>query len=131
MTRLTRYVLFQIPGWLFATLLLLGLYLWLGFPLWVAAILLFVWMGKDFLLYPFFRTVYDADVKTGAERLVGVRGEVRRQLAPQGYVRVHGELWRAETTEQHSPILPGNVVRITGARGLTLLVAPDEETARE
>jgi membrane-bound serine protease (ClpP class) len=131
MTRFTRYVLFQVPGWLFATLLLLGLSQWLDFSLRVATILLLVWMGKDFLLYPFFRTVYDADAKTGAERLIGTRGEVRRQLAPQGYVRVHGELWRAETTAQHSPILPGRVVRIIGVRGLTLLVAPDEETARE
>jgi membrane protein implicated in regulation of membrane protease activity len=131
MTRFTRYILFQVPGWLFATLLLLGLSQWLDFSLRVVAILLLVWMGKDFLLYPFFRTAYDTNVKTGAERLIGACGEVRRQLAPQGYVRVDGELWRAETTAQHSPILPGSVVRIIGVRGLTLLVAPDEETARE
>lgn len=34
---------------------------------------------------------------TGAEELVGSLGVVREPLAPEGYVLVHGELWRART----------------------------------
>jgi membrane-bound serine protease (ClpP class) len=60
---------------------------------------------------------------TGAEGLVGERGHAMTALGPgtYGQVSVHGEIWRATSSE---PITAGQHVRITSLEGLTLLVAP-------
>jgi membrane-bound serine protease (ClpP class) len=59
--------------------------------------------------------------RTGAEGLMGEEGVVKRALAPEGKVFVHGELWRAKAAD---PIEAGVRVRVTGIRGLVLEVTP-------
>jgi len=56
-------------------------------------------------------------VTTGAEGLVGERGEVVEACVPIGRVRVRGELWRARAGE---PLGAGRLVRVVGVDGLTL-----------
>jgi membrane-bound serine protease (ClpP class) len=58
---------------------------------------------------------------TGAEGLVGERGQALTALGPDlfGQVRVHGEIWRAQST---SPLEAGTRVRVTALDGLTLTV---------
>jgi membrane-bound serine protease (ClpP class) len=64
-----------------------------------------------------------AAVVTGQDELVGQIGVVREALDPEGYVFVHGELWRARTNGDSVP--PGGSVRVEGLDdGLTLTVAP-------
>jgi membrane-bound serine protease (ClpP class) len=64
-----------------------------------------------------------AAVVTGEDELVGQIGVVRQALDPEGYVFVHGELWRARTNGDSLP--PGESVRVEGLDdGLTLRVAP-------
>jgi membrane-bound serine protease (ClpP class) len=64
-----------------------------------------------------------AAVVTGRDELVGQIGVVRQALDPEGYVFVHGELWRARTNGEDVP--PGQSVRVEGLDdGLTLRVAP-------
>lgn len=60
-------------------------------------------------------------VTTGAEGLVGERGEVVESVDPTGRVRVRGELWNARSSE---PLGAGRLVRVTGVDGLTLEVEP-------
>ena len=38
--------------------------------------------------------------QTGQEELVGQHGVVRQPLDPDGYVLVHGELWRARADDE-------------------------------
>jgi membrane protein implicated in regulation of membrane protease activity len=38
---------------------------------------------------------YETVEKSGIERLIGERGVVKQRLDPEGYVLVHGELWKA------------------------------------
>jgi membrane-bound serine protease (ClpP class) len=57
-------------------------------------------------------------VSTGAEGLVGERGEV---IGPDR-VRVHGEIWSATAG---SELTPGQRVRVAAVDGLTLTVEPD------
>jgi len=59
--------------------------------------------------------------QTGAEGLVGEEGVVKKPLAPEGKVFVHGELWRATAA---APIDAGVRVKVVGMRGLVLEVAP-------
>jgi membrane-bound serine protease (ClpP class) len=48
--------------------------------------------------------------QTGQEELVGQAGVVRRALDPEGYVLVHGELWRARAD---APVPAGEAVEVT------------------
>jgi membrane protein implicated in regulation of membrane protease activity len=120
-----RYVLLQVPGWLFAALAVIGLYQWKQISFRVAAALLVLWVVKDFVYYPLVRTAYEGTVRTGAERLIGSVGLAKGRLAPRGYVQIRGELWRAEADTTDREIPPGSNVRVIAARGLTLTVTPD------
>ena len=55
----------------------------------------------------------------GREAMIGARGEVVEALRPEGWVRVHGELWRARSEE---PLEAGVRVRVREMGGLTLRV---------
>jgi membrane protein implicated in regulation of membrane protease activity len=117
-----KYLLMQIPGWLLFLVIVLLLRSGVELSAWAAGVLLGLAVLKDLLLYPFRRRAYEEDPRTGAERLVGERGVVARRLAPNGYIRVRGELWRAELQPLASPVAEGIAVRITAGRGLTLTV---------
>jgi membrane protein implicated in regulation of membrane protease activity len=58
-------------------------------------------------------------VRTGAEGLVGERGEVIVRGAPLGRVRLRGESWNARSEE---PLERGDEVRVEAVDGLTLVV---------
>lgn len=57
--------------------------------------------------------------QTGAEGLVGMVGEVRQGLHPEGKVFVHGELWNA-VADQHLPA--GEKVQVVAVENLRLKV---------
>jgi membrane protein implicated in regulation of membrane protease activity len=59
-------------------------------------------------------------VRTGAEGLVGERGEVTIRCAPLGRVRLRGETWNARSEE---PLELGEEVLVEAVDGLTLVVA--------
>lgn len=61
--------------------------------------------------------------------LIGLIGEARGKLAPEGPVYVKGAMWRGRT--QGDPIAPGTKVRVRGVDGLVLRVEeePDAEPA--
>lgn len=124
MTTFTRYTLIQIPGWLICAIVLSATHIWFELPVWTAAGLGAVWVGKDFVLYPFLKHAYEADSKTGGERLIGSVGEIQQTPDPLDYIRVNGELWRTEVVSGGSPLPPGTRVMIQEVRGLTLRVIP-------
>ena len=60
-------------------------------------------------------------ISTGSESLVGERGEAISDLQPQGEVRVHGEIWRAKSSD---PVIAGAEVEVVRVDGLRLEVRP-------
>jgi membrane protein implicated in regulation of membrane protease activity len=66
--------------------------------------------------------------KTGAEAMIGRRAEVVEPCRPNGHVRVGGELWEATCSAGCDP---GDSVRITAVRELTLEVVPDPGVPRQ
>jgi membrane-bound serine protease (ClpP class) len=56
---------------------------------------------------------------TGAEGMVGLSAVAETDLAPEGWVVVQGERWRARAD---APIPKGSVVRVTSLNGLSLRV---------
>ena len=81
-------------------------------------LLLLAWLGVR---------AQKARVATGAEEIVGRRGEARSRLNPKGTVFVRGELWRARARAGET-MNAGEQVEVVGVEGLTLLVrrAPDD-----
>lgn len=67
-------------------------------------------------------------VRTGAEGLVGARGEVIEECRPRGRVKLAGEIWHAEC-ESPAGAGVGDEVRVVAVRGLTLEVEPQESPA--
>ena len=57
---------------------------------------------------------------TGMEAMPGLTGEVLSTLNPSGNIRVHGEVWNAESVSGN--IDEGKKVRVTGVAGLKLFV---------
>jgi membrane-bound serine protease (ClpP class) len=60
-------------------------------------------------------------VTTGVEGLVGERAEVIARCAPDGRVRIRGEIWNARCDE---PLEIGDRARVTAVEGLLLHVEP-------
>jgi membrane protein implicated in regulation of membrane protease activity len=123
---LAKYLLLQIPGWILAAVVLGVLRRWIDLPNWGAAALFLAWVVKDLMLFPFLRPVYEARGRGGIERLIGVQGTAEERLAPSGYIRIGGELWRAEALQTDISIPRGSRVRVQAVRGLTLLIHPEE-----
>jgi membrane protein implicated in regulation of membrane protease activity len=116
-----KYLVFQIPGWVITAMVLIGLTHWQFLPKWLAVACFLGWLLKDLLLYPFFRPAYEPGV-TGSARLVGARGVAEGDLAPMGYIRVRGELWRAVATPTDHVIRSGTEVEIVNAERMEVLV---------
>ena len=121
-----RYLLFQIPGWILVIILLGAAHRWLGLSISAAAGLFFVFVAKDFLIYPYVRKAYEVDNRTGAELLIGTIGVTKQALEPEGYVLVKGELWRAVAAHPEQPIPANTPVVIQSVSELTLIVRPTE-----
>lgn len=65
-------------------------------------------------------------VVSGAEELLGATGAVMANDASRGWI--HGESWRIRADQ---PLRPGEPVRVTGRKGLTLFVQSLDSTKRE
>jgi membrane protein implicated in regulation of membrane protease activity len=115
-------MLFQVPGWLLALVVVIVSHQQLGLPIWAAAVLWLIWVGKDIALYPLLRASYEGDARLPIEQLVGKRGVAIETLAPRGYVRLQGELWHAQTAAADRAIGAGTTIEVVDARGLTLVV---------
>ena len=122
---LVRYTLFQIPEWVLVLGAAILLYRRGLLPGWAGALVVAGSMAKDAALYPLLRTAYETDDSSAIERLIGLRGVAVEPLAPHGYVRVRGELWRSEATAVDGAIPPGKAVTVHAVRGTTLLVRPE------
>ena len=64
----------------------------------------------------------------GSEALIGVTGQAREELAPEGLVFVGGALWKA-VAQPPFTIKAGGAVRVIGRKGLQLEVVAGEPAA--
>jgi membrane protein implicated in regulation of membrane protease activity len=85
----------------------------------VVCIAALIEVGEVFVWRKFLRRYR---VQTGAEGLVGQRGEV---IGPDR-VRVRGEIWSASGAGQ---LITGDLVRVAAVEGLTLVVEPESSPA--
>jgi membrane protein implicated in regulation of membrane protease activity len=121
---LLRYSLFQLPGLALLTSILVLLRYWVFIPSWAVWTFISLCVIMDVIMYPFVWRAYDKD---NPNSMSGSQGTATGRLSPSGYVRINGELWRAEMIEGDSAIEKGDVVTVTGIRGLTLIVRSDKK----
>ncbi|ASJ13698.1 NfeD family protein [Thermococcus radiotolerans] len=97
----------------------------------IAIIVMAILLGLFFLFGA--ATVVKAHRKkpeAGREELVGEVGKVVEDLDPEGVVKLHGELWKAESKDGKS-IPVGEKIRVAEVKGLTLIVERIEERREE
>ena len=119
-----RYALYQIPDIVIFVLILFVLHQWVDLSLWLYIGVVTLWMVKYVLAFSFVWRAYDKPRPGDVKSLIGIEGIAEECLDPSGYIRVHGELWRAEVIGKTIPIEKGQTVLIERACGLTLLVKP-------
>jgi len=120
-----RYLAFEAPSWvLLGAVLGVLVRAWdLSLPL--AALVLGLWVLKDLALFPVLRIAYEPGGGSGgAENLIGAFGTVTAELAPEGWVRIGAERWRARVARQCAPVSVGATVRVVAIEGLLLRVEP-------
>lgn len=117
-----RYILLNIPALAAVILILNIIQHWVVLPAWLFWSILGFWIIKDVVLFPVVWRAYDWDRPGRSRSMIGEQGVARDRLAPSGYVRVRGELWRAEKLGDGPPIEAGQSVKIVKMEGLTLFV---------
>jgi len=126
-----RYALLQVPGVALLVVLLMVVQRWVDLPVWFSWGLVGLWVAKDVIFFPFTWRAYDWDRSGDANSMLGARGVTEEQMAPSGYIRVRGELWKAEVMGDGPRIGRGEAVRVRAIRGLTLLVQPENEESEK
>jgi membrane protein implicated in regulation of membrane protease activity len=120
-----RYILFQVPGVVLLYLLLILARRVVTLPPWLIWSLVAFWVIKDLILFPFVWRAYDQKRRDDSSSMVGSWGIAEDRLDRSGYIRVHGELWKAEVMGNSPSIGKGEKVTVRGIRGLKLFVEPD------
>ena len=126
-----RYILLNIPGLVAVILILIIIRHWVDLPAWLFWSIIGFWIIKDVVLFPVVWRAYDWERPGRSRSMIGERGVARDRLAPSGYVRVRGELWRAEKIGEGPPIEEGQPVRVKKIDGLTLFVVPEKTEDRK
>jgi len=120
-----KYLLLQLPGKVVLFLVLLGLRSLLDWSWWAVGLVVGIWVLIDLALFPLVWRSYDPTAKGTAHNMVGLRGVAKERLAPDGYVSVRGELWRARAAGGIE-IEAGQHVVVMEVDGLTIRVRPTE-----
>ncbi len=85
-----------------------------------------VWALKDVALFPkVWRAYAPSDSDDPMSRLMGLEAVVMFDLDPVGYVRVRGEVWKAELRGERGSAQRGETTRVVEARRMMLIVEPD------
>lgn len=121
---LGKYWLLQLPEAALVVVILLLLQHWFGIPTWVVWSVTALWVAKDAALYPLVWRSYDPRYPATQHSLDGEQGVATERLDPSGYIRVRGELWRAELARGARPVDKHEAVEVQSMRGLTVIVVP-------
>ena len=99
MKTLTRYLAFQVPAWAIAGGIALALDAWTSLPRTWIGLALLAYVIKDFALFPFVRSAYEATAHEPGGELVGAHGRVVVPLDPEGWIELRHERWRARSQD--------------------------------
>jgi membrane protein implicated in regulation of membrane protease activity len=92
----------------------------INLPLWAIITVLIAFAVFSYVSYRLGHPTVLLDGVTSPESIVGSEGIVQQDLAPEGYVQIRGELWKASSTA--GGLKKGEEVIVTGIDGLKLTV---------
>ena len=119
---LIRYALLQIPGLVVLIIILILVVRVVNMPNALAWGIVIIWVLKDIILFPFVWRAYDSDSHEKSDPMIGLEGYAVDHLSPRGYIKVRGELWKAELTHKNAVVGKGEKVKVKEINGLTLIV---------
>ena len=128
------YTVQAILGWMLEESILVAVVLWLlprfnvNLPLWVLGILVVALAVYSYVMYRVGRLTFLMRPKVAAEAIIGNEGKVTKRLAPEGYVKVQGVLWKATCGESELEV--GDEVVVVGIEGLRLIVRLKEKAVK-
>jgi membrane protein implicated in regulation of membrane protease activity len=129
------YTLQAILGWMIEEAVLVAVVLWvlphldINIPLWGLAILIAALAVYSCTMYRVGRPTFLIRPRVAAEAIIGNEGKVTRRLAPEGYVKVQGVLWKATCDEAELEI--GDEIVVVGIERLKLIVSPKERNVQD
>lgn len=121
-----RYVLLQLPALAVFSVIVIWLQIWLQFPQILIYLLITLWMVKDVVMFFFVWPAYDQSNRPAIGRIHDEMGITVEKLAPEGYIRIGSELWRARLLDDQSVLASEMKVRVIKHEGLTLIVVPEK-----
>ncbi len=127
---IVRYLLIHLAELVVLAGALLVIRFFLGMPAWMMGVVVVLWVVKDVVLFPKVWRAYVGTCVDVLDELVGQQAVVTSALNPAGFVRVRGEIWRAELRDGRGSIDKGEIARVVAIRGMTLLVAPVEDAGQ-
>ena len=122
------YIVYSIVTGLLEEAALAAVVLWLlpllgvNIPIWGLILLMVAYGVKEGITYRIGARALQRKPVVSLEGMVGCYGKATAPLAPNGYVRVEGELWSASSTEPNMD--EGDEIVIVDIKRLTLFVAP-------
>ena len=119
---LIKYTLLQIPGLIVLLIALVLFYRFTNIPAWLLISILVIWIAKDIALFPKVWKAYDSGNPSPMEQFIGMNGVAIDDLDPAGYVKVRGELWKAEIRDSRFPVKEGDEIEVSDVEGTTLIV---------
>jgi membrane-bound serine protease (ClpP class) len=87
---------------------------------WVVVVVMAAWLIAGTFLYITGSRTLKIKEYAGLSSMISMAGQAVDRLAPEGMVKIKGELWKARAEE--SPIEPGDKIIVTGEDRLKLLV---------
>ncbi len=96
---------------------------------WWLAVLMAALAIIAYLTYRMGKGTFFVKRKAALEALVGSEGKVVKMLAPMGYVKVKGELWKATSAE--GELKTGDEVIVAGVNGFKLIVRLKEDNGEQ
>jgi membrane protein implicated in regulation of membrane protease activity len=93
-----------------------------GIPTWLTIAAPVVWILKDIALFPKVWRAYASDDNDPMRQFIGLEATVMDRLDPVGYVRVRGELWKAEMRDHRDSAIRGDRTEVVDTKGMTLTV---------
>ena len=122
------YTVQAVISWMLEEAVLVAVVLWvlpyfnINIPLWGLAILMAALAVHSIIMYRIGRPTFLIRPRVAAEAIIGNEGKVTRRLAPEGYVKVQGVLWKA--TCDGAELEVGDEVVVVGIERLKLIVKP-------
>ena len=89
-------------------------------PLWGLIALMLAWGTYAIISHRIGSRALRKKPVAGLTAMVGSQGKVVNRLAPEGFIRIKGELWQAISADKS--IKAGEVVTVVGQDGLKLIV---------